>query len=199
MSEKDTETSLEPGKPYGWTVAAGKQLRERLDVMKDLIALVHAPLEGKTPKARIHGLVEKVNKVDAVVRTGSMAWQRAGTEPRYRRAVSGYEGLYAETLRDCRLVLDGLTGKDPIEQGDMASHIERVTLICYFQHALFLTDVSFFDQDVTPTTDKTWVFPPSPYGVKGTKTQDTDLAGMKMMAQTIQELREKIERMERKR
>ena len=163
LKEKKMTFVDEPGKQYGWTVATGKQLEQRLEVLDELNALIHAPLEGKTPADKLEDLKDKIQEVDKVVRKSSMAWARAGTDPKYRRAVSGYEGLLTGCIRDCDLILSGLEGRDAIEQGDMARHIERVTNICYFQHAMLLVDVTFTDKDVTPTQDKTLVFPPSPY------------------------------------
>ena len=199
--KKDVETDFvsETGGQYGWNVATGRQLEMRQGAQLILGSLVQKELEGTTAPQRLRSLLNKMEAINILMRTSIISWGRAGDDEDYRRRVRAYEGLYIKTLRDVNLMLQDLEGRGPAEQGNITRHCERFAYIVYIQAALYLADITFKDRDITPTGDKTWVFPPSPLGLGAKKTQDTDLAGMKMLAETIQELRDRIDKMEGKR
>lgn len=149
-------------KAYGIYVHTGKQLELRLKKIDQLSEEVHRTLMGNTSIAKVQDLIRKMKAVDKLLRQASMAWTRAGTDSRYRRAVNGYERLFRMVLRDCIIVESDLEGKEDVEQGDMARHLELWVNMLYFENALFLTDASYFDKDVTPTLDRTDVIHTQP-------------------------------------
>ncbi|NVM21647.1 MAG: hypothetical protein HWN68_07700, partial [Desulfobacterales bacterium] len=143
----------------GIKVYTGEQLKERLAKLEELIEKINRPLQGNTPLDKLQDLLKKIKEVDLFVHVSSMAWARAGSDAKYRRAVSGYESLVQQNIEDITIVISDLKGRDKVEQMSMALYRQLWAGTFYFQFAKFLTSVSFFDKDITPTIDNAIVVP----------------------------------------
>jgi len=161
----------------GLQVETGKMLEERQRIQNELSEAIHAPLDRyrkkdgtivyiKDPLIRMMVLRKKIQAVDTLVRTGSIAWIRAGTDPSYRRAVGGYEKLLSYVTRDYEVIVSLMKKRTTTERANMELDFINFPAGYYFWHAMYICDMAFFDKDVSPTLERTLVIQQqtAPYG-----------------------------------
>jgi len=187
---------------YGIHVEAGKQLEARIKVIDELSEVIHRPLDGKTPLENMMKLRVKIEEFDTLLRKQSMAWIRAGTEEKFRRAVHGYEKLLRLILRDWLAITTEMEGRDTIDQLKMERAFEIWPCSYYFEKALFLGDMSFSDLDVTPTRDRTIVLQSQmPFGMvpQNKPSLKEDQVGAEMWQEYMRQNEQRLARLERER
>lgn len=161
--EEPTEpTRRQQLEKLGVSIQRSDELEVRVSKIKELHDLVKTRLDDiEVPKGadpltaeeKVTELWKKDHKIDVLIRQASVPWGRGGDVGWYREAMLGWENLHGYGVLMIKSVQKILVAEEKlsfINKEDLMANLEDFLVVEIWLYALFITDVSYFEKDVSP-------------------------------------------------
>lgn len=158
--EKD-DTRAKRLEKLGWFVSRSDELEKRTDQIEDLHNIVKTRMEDKellekvtlSHEDKINELWKKAYQIDIIIRKVAVPYGRGGENAWFREAMLGWEELHAYgviMIKSVKQILEKGTDLQFINKDDLITNLEDFLVMEIWLYALFITDVTYFERDVSP-------------------------------------------------
>jgi hypothetical protein len=152
VGKKDKSLKLELGE-LGIRAITDERLARRIEIVRQLQEELQTPVSARTPISQVQQMFERLQKVNATVRTAGIPYLRGGDFDNSRLCLIGWENLYSLATDIIKTIM--LTVQDKGKTMDKSEAVRKLFSFIEIEiilYAFYILDASFFERDVSPSS-----------------------------------------------